>query len=255
MKFGICLDAIRAMQDCPMQADYIELSASQIHALEPESFRALREEVKNGKIPTYSCNNLIDAAIRLTGPDVDFSVIQAYCDRLFDRLAELEIRMLVFGSGKSRQVPDGFSKDVAWEQLFEVGEILARTAAPYGQIIAVEPLAYKKVNILNTVEDGARYARTVNHDNFKVLVDFYHFDDNGEPFSSLETYRDQLVHAHFATSQTRTMPKSEEDWAFFSHCFHQLDRIGYTGALSFEGGIFPTDEFDRMILKMKHLTK
>ena len=184
-----------------------------------------------------------------------FDAIENYCNELFDRLAELGVKMLVFGSGKSREVPDGFPMDPAWEQLYEVGHIFATKAKTYGQTIAVEPLAYGEVNIINTVEDGVAYAKTVNQENFKVLVDFYHFDSNGEPFSSLEKNRDWIVHTHFATSKNRTMPKSEEEWAFFTQCLTHLKRMDYTGSLSFEGGAFANDEFNAMIDRMKQIEK
>lgn len=253
MKFGVCMDAFDAMEDCPRQADYIELSASQIYALAPDEMRRLKEKVRLGEIVTYSANNLVDASIRLTGPDVDIERILNYCEETFSRLEELGITMLVFGSGKSRQVPEGFPMETAWEQLFEVGRILADQAKLHNQTVVVEPLAYQKVNIIHTVEDGVRYARAVDRDNFKVLVDFYHFESNGEPYASLQENREMLLHTHFATAKTRVMPRSEEEWDFFSENLSWLRRIGYTGAMSFEGGRFPARELDAMLLRMKEI--
>lgn len=255
MKFGVCLPPQRTIENPPSHADYIEVSASQIHALDSHEWEKFYRNVKEKQIRAYSCNNFTPAELPLTGPDVNFDAVRQYCDELFDRLAALDVKMLVFGSGKSRQVPDGFPIEQAWEQLFEVGHIFATKAKTYGQTIAVEPLAYGKVNIINTVEDGVAYAKTINQDNFKVLVDFYHFDSNGEPFSSLKKNRDWIVHTHFATSKTRTMPKSEEEWAFFTRCLTELYQIGYTGHMSFEGGIFENDEFNAMFDRMKQIEK
>lgn len=251
MKFGICLGAERAISDAPASADYIELSASEIYAMTDEQFDALKDAVARKKFQTYSVNNLIDASLRLTGPDVDMDAVSAYCDRTFLRLAELGITLLVFGSGKSRNVPDGFSYDEAYRQLVCVGQLLAQKAERFGQTVVIEPLAYKKVNILHTYAEGVQYARDVNRANFKALVDFYHFESNGEPASSLAEGSDYLVHTHFATAQTRTMPRSEEDWHSFESFLCALKAAGYDGAMSFEGGVFPSEEFDAMIAKMK----
>lgn len=253
MKFGICLNAERAMNDAPASADYIELSASEIYAMDEERFEALCDAVANKKFKTYSANNLIDASIRLTGPDVNFDTLSAYCDKTFARLSKLGITMLVFGSGKSRNVPDGFSPNEAWEQLVRVGQLLAQKAEQYGQTVVIEPLAYNKVNIIHTFADGVRYASDVDRQNFKTLVDFYHFESNGEPYSSLGEGRTWLAHTHFATAKSRTMPNSDADWQFFKENLYQLKAIGYDGSMSFEGGIFPTDEFDAMIAKMKEI--
>lgn len=254
MKFGICLNVESALRTPPIQADYVELSASQLYTSDRLTQQRLLDAARAKQIELYSCNNLIPPHIRLTGENVNFDTVKDYCDILFERLAELGIQMLVFGSGKSRQIPDGFPMEKAWEQLFEVGYILSTKAKPYGQTIAVEPLAYGKVNIINTVADATQYAKTINQDNFKALVDFYHFDSNGEPFDSLRQCRDWLVHTHFATAKTRTMPKSDEDWAFFSECVRQLLQIGYSGRMSFEGGIFEAELFNDMIRKMKRLS-
>ena len=255
MKFGVCLPPDRTVNDPPSHADYIEVSASQIHAMDSSEWKQFYGNVTQNQIQTYSCNNLTSAELRLTGPDVSLNAVRNYCDELFERLSALNVKMLVFGSGKSRQVPDGFPVERAWEQLFEVGHIFATKAKSYGQTIAVEPLAYAKCNIINTVEDGVAYAQTINQENFKVLVDFYHFDRNEEPYSSLQKNRDWIAHAHFATAKNRTMPKSEDEWAFFTLCLTHLKQSGYTGHMSFEGGIFENDVFNAMFDRMKQIEK
>ncbi len=253
MKIGMCIGTKKSLFDAPQSADYLEAAATAIYDYDEETFRRVKAAVTDGTIRTYSCNVLIDSALRLTGPDVNFGAIREYCDRLFARLDELGIKMLVFGSGKAKDVPYGFPMEKAWNQLFELGTMMATKAEEHGQIIAVEPLSYKEVNIVNTVEDAVYYAKKVNRENFKVLVDFYHFDANGEDFASLERNRDWLVHAHFASQGTRTPPRSEEDWAFFTKCVQTLKRIGYEGHLSFEGRVAETDDLCAMLTRMKEI--
>ena len=113
MKIGICSSAQRALQGFPSQADYVEINAIQIHRMTDEAFVQLCQDIKDVGLPLYSCNCLIDGNLRLTGPDVDFSAIGTYCDRLFERLDALNIHTLVFGSGKAKHVPEGFPMDRA----------------------------------------------------------------------------------------------------------------------------------------------
>jgi len=253
MKFGVCLPLENILRDPPAHADYLEISASEIAELDDARFEQLRQFVKSGAIRTYSANNLIPPSIRLTGEGVDLKVLSNYCDRVFEQLATLGVTVLVLGSGKSRQVPEGFPMERAWKQLMELGSLLARKAKSYGQTVVIEPLAYTKVNILHTVAEGATYAKAIGEENFRVLADFFHFDANGEPYASLTEHRDLLAHTHFATSRTRTMPKTEEDWAFFTQCLRALREADYTAAMSFEGGVFSAAELNAMLDRMKQI--
>ena len=118
-------------------------------------------------------------------------------------------------------------------------------------MIAVEGLSYNECNVLNTLDDCARYVKAVNRDNFKLLVDFFHFDSNGEDFDSIKRNKDILVHAHFCAAKTRTVPASAEDWTFFEKCMQSLIDIGYTGNVSFEGIKPGNPELDLMLAEMK----
>jgi len=253
MKFGVCYDVEKALAEFTPNADYIEIRGSQIYAMDEALYDRVRRAAQEGRLPTYSCNGLIDPALRLTGEDVSLPAIGAYCDKLFYRLAELGVTMLVFGSGKAKRVPEGFDRDRAWDQLYQVGDLLAEKAKPFGQTIAVEPLRYEEVNIVNTVDEGADYVKRVGRDNFRLLVDFYHFDSNGEDFASLRRHRDLLVHTHFATPAVRDIPRTQEEWSFFDRCQSVLREIGYQGSMSYEGHGKELSTLDGMLAQMKAL--
>ena len=253
MKFGVCYDINKAIVDCPVNTDYIEVWGRDIWAMDEADFEVLCHAAKEKGVKAYSCCRLIDPSFRLTGEGVDLPAIEAYCDKLFYRLSKLGVTMLVFGSAKAKNVPEGFPREQAWEQLFAIGRMLAEKAAPYGQTVVVEPLRYKEVNIVNTVEEAAFYVRQVNRENFRVLVDFFHFDSNEEPWESLKKYGDLIVHAHFATAKTRTVPHGQEDWDFFERCMQALREIDYRGGVSFEGGVYDSVVLDGMLAQMKAL--
>ena len=253
MKFGICCTPQSALKHFPQGVDYAEFSAADIYHLDEKQFRELKAAVVSGTVGTYSANGLIMPSLRLTGPDVDMSAIREYCKITFSRLEELGIYMLVFGSGKAKHVPEGFPMEQAWEQLFELGTLLSDEARLHGQTVVAEPLSYNEVNIVNTVEEAAFYAKAVNRDNFKILVDFYHFDNNGEPLSSLFENRDLLVHTHFAAQKTRKTPETEADWLFFADCVRTLKSMGYKGAMTFEGLLAKGHVYTEIFSQMKEI--
>lgn len=252
MKFGICRNFQQCLDDYPEKADYVEVAAWDLHDIDPDVYARFKDAVRAGKINTYSCNGLFPSDMRLTG-DVDWSAVKCYCDETFYKLAELNIKMLVFGSGKAKHVPDGFDRARAWEQLYELGALLSDTAKPYGQTVVVEPLRYSEVNIVNTVSEGAAYCRKVNRNNFKLLVDFYHFANNEEDPATLFENRDLLAHTHIATVEERTRPTTEAHWAFFEKSLATLKSIGYTGCLSFEGGFHAGIDMSNMVTRMREI--
>lgn len=232
MKFGIC-SADKKMKE--LGADYSELCAWAVSAMGKKEYSSLVKSVNAGEIVTYSCNGLLPAEVRVTG-DVDKVLVRDYVDKTLYRLKELGIGMIVFGSSAAKNVPDAFPMEKAWEQLFEFGYLLSDVAEKNGQTVAVEPLNYTEVNIVNTVEDGAYYVNTVNRSNFKLLADFYHVDQNKEDLSVLSKYKDMLVHIHIAGLK-RTVPLTDEDKAYVKSRIQLLKDIGYQGNVSFEGGI------------------
>ena len=252
MKFGICRNMQECVEDYPHSADFVEICAMDILGALKDYYPTFKRAVDEGLVTTYSCNGLFPGDIRLTG-DVNWDAIKAYCDETFYKLAELRVKMLVFGSGRAKHVPDGFDRFKAWDQLYELGAYLSDTAKQYGQTVVVEPLRYSEVNIVNTVDEGAGYCRVVNRDNFKLLVDFYHFANNEEDWASLERNKDLLAHAHIATVEERTRPTTEGDWEFFARSINALRAIDFKGSLSFEGGFHEGKYMSEMVQRMKEI--
>ncbi|MBQ8309990.1 MAG: sugar phosphate isomerase/epimerase [Clostridia bacterium] len=253
MKFGICMNYKQAMEEYPFNADYFEIAVWDLKDFGKEEIGEIRTAIDDGRIKTYSANGLFPQDLRLTG-DVKWDLVREYCDSIFYKLDELDVKTVVFGSGKAKHVPDGFSREKAWEQLYELGDLLSDIAKSHGQTVVVEPLSYNEVNIVNTVEEGAEYCRKVNRDNFKLLVDFYHFDNNGEDWGSLEKNKDLLYHAHIASPKKRTLPDGEDDWDFFARCIKSLKDIGFAGGFSFEGGRHDGVEYEAMLTRMKAMS-
>ena len=246
MKFGMCLPASDYARINRVGADYIELGAGSIYRMSDDSFEKLCDDLQ-GKNLCYSCNGLVVPEVRLTGSEVNFDSIRSYCEKTFGRLNRLGVKMLVFGSGNAKNVPEGFPMEKAWEQLFEVGNIFSDYAEKFSQTIAVEALRYSEVNIVNTIEDAAFYAHKVNRSNFKILIDFYHMYQNSENLDVIEKYADEIVHIHMAGPTRGTPDMSEKE--FVEERMSLLKKIGYNGGVSFECAMPEDDESVSALLK------
>jgi sugar phosphate isomerase/epimerase len=214
--------------------DYVELGVTEIAALSDEEFEAALARVKQAGIPTPNANLFIPASMKLTGPEAaDPEQVMAYVGKAFGRLNRLGVKIVCFGSGGARRVPDGFSKEEAFKQLVAFGRRAAREAKAHGITIVIEPLRQQETNIINTAADGLALVAAVSDPNFELLIDFYHLASEKEDPAIIIRAADHIRHLHMANPQGRVFPL---EWGEFDYApfFANLRKIGYAGRISVE---------------------
>jgi len=214
--------------------DYVELGTTEIAALSDSDFDTALERAKQAGIPTPNANLFLPATMKITGPEAVAPEEQmAYVKKAFGRLAKLGVKILCFGSGGARRVPDGFPKEEAFRQLVAFGKRIAPEARAHGITVVIEPLRSQETNIINTTAEGLELVAAVNDPNFELLIDFYHLASEKEDPAIVLRARDHIRHLHMANPQGRVFPLAwdEFDYAPF---FENLRRIGYTGGMSIE---------------------
>lgn len=117
----------------------------------------------------------------VVGPSTDHEKILKWAETTFRRAERAGIRYIVFGSGKSRKVPDGFSRETAEEQFVRLCKRLGPVAARYRVTVVIEPLNSRETNLINSVSEGASIVERVNHKNIRLLCDLFHMTADGEP--------------------------------------------------------------------------
>ena len=234
MKFGICggPDTFAARPD---GLDYLECTVG--HMLPREDDAAFADafaKLQDACAPLLAANCFLPGDLKSTGPDVDCDALDAYVAAAFARAEKVGIKRIVFGSGGSRQVPDGFDKEEAFAQLVAHCKRFGDIAAKHDIVIVIEPLQVAECNIINTVTEGADLARAVNYPNVRVLADFYHMACDGESPDAIRQAGDLLQHCHTAEREKRTAPGAAGD--DFRPYLKALKDIGYAGAISLECG-------------------
>lgn len=238
---GIGLEIIERIAEYGF--DYIELPLAQIMELNEVEFASLKERVNNSKICCETCNNFFPGNIKLTGPDIDAEHIVSYYKSALKRANELGVEYVVFGSGKAKNVPEGFSMEDGYNQVVNLLKGIALVAKENNIIIAIEPLRKQECNIINTFKEGCKLAKDVGSPNVRVLVDYYHFTQEQEPLQNLlEFGKEYLVHTHFARNDGRVFPESMQEDNEYQSYIETLKAIGYEGRVSCEA--FASD-FDR----------
>src|SRR4051812_33691128 len=214
--------------------DYVEVSATEVANLSDADFDAIVARAKELRVPTPAANLFVPQTIKVVGPDVNVEQQTAHVKRVMARLSKLGVRVLVFGSGGARRVPDGFSKDEAWKQLVDFSRRAAREAAPAGITVAIEPLRTQETNIVNTAAEGLRLVEDVKDSRFQLMIDFYHLASEHEDPAIVIKAKDHLRHLHVANPNGRVFPQKWEEFDY-APFFANLKAIGYDQRISMEG--------------------
>jgi D-psicose/D-tagatose/L-ribulose 3-epimerase len=238
VQIGLCTDDLAKAKKAGF--DYVELPVRSFATLSDEEFGNLLARHKAAGIPTPVGNLFLPGDLKVVGPQIDPKAQLEYVGKAFDRAAKLGLKVIVFGSGGSRKVPEGFSKDEAMKQLVDFAKRIAPEAKKRRIVVAVEPLRSQETNTINSAAEGLAWVQAVGHPNFQLMVDFYHLASEKEDAAILVKARKEVRHIHIANPTGRVYPLSGEEYDY-SAFFENLRKIKYQGGISVEGR---TKDFD-----------
>lgn len=232
MKFGLCGGLDMIMEAAALGFEYLEPPVNAVAALTDEAFAQKLAMVKAAPIPCSAFNLLFPKTLMLLAPETTDEAIAGYLHGALSRVKALGGRVAVFGSGKSRNRPEGMSHAEAFRRLVEVTRLTGEVAAQYGVTIVIEPLNRGETNMICSMGEGAALMAAVNHSNVKLLSDFYHVATDGEPVEDIARLGG-VSHAHVATKEGRRYPLAQDEG--LRRFFHCLRQTGYEGLVSIEG--------------------
>ena len=234
IRLGVCTGIENIDTLAALGYDYLEAGFSKVAQLSQEEFDAALSKVNASTLKVEAFNVMVPGNFRLTGPDVRPDEIQAYLEGAFPRAAALGGRVIVFGSGGARRVPEGWTTDEAWKQLVSYLKQCAPLCEKYGLFIAIEPLRQAETNIIHTVREGAALAAAVDSPFIGVLGDTFHMHAENEPLGAFSDAKAWLKHVHTAEPTQRVFPKAD-DGCDYAAIFTALKAAGYEGRMSIEG--------------------
>lgn len=236
MNIGICTSLTNAAALKQAGADYIEENVQTLLVpLEPEEAFAPRlDALRAAALPVTAANCFLPGSLPCVGPGPRQGDILRYADTAFRRACAAGITRIVFGSGGSRKIPDGFPRDMARGQLVALLKALGPIAAAHGVIIVIEPLNSAECNFINSLAEGADVVERCDHPHVRLLADIYHMVRDNQPPDDIARYGHLLAHTHIAEKAQRTPPGVAGD--DFRPYFNALNQAGYTGDMSIECG-------------------
>ena len=256
MQYGVCGGPEIARAASRAGFDYVEMGVGSLlkPREDPASFAAALKGARAAGLPCPTNNSFVPGDLKITGENVDPAALKQYVTTAFQRAQEAGVRVIVFGSGGARRIPDGFDRARARQQIVEFLRMLAPIAAEHGVTVAIEPLCRKECNVLNTVRECGEMAREVNHPAVRLLVDSYHLLIDRDSVEDIVRYGDLLAHVHIATVPNRFAPGLEE--CDLQPFFDALAKAGYTGRVSIEGKIpDPPNDLPKALSVMKELER
>ena len=243
VEFGVCADAAHFDAAVQHGFDYYEMEVAEIDRMDDARFAALKAQVLASPIRCRAYRSLI-RRFQVVGETAAAQQpeVKAYLEKNLERCKQLGGRVVVWGSGGSRNVPQGFSRERAWQQIQEFLRILGDIARGNDLVIGIEPLRRQESNIINSAGEAFKLAREVNHPSVKIIVDYYHLRQENEDPEIVRTARHEIVHLHFANPTGRRWPHDASEDPVYRRFFALVKEIGYQGGLSIEGnGSFEAD--------------
>jgi sugar phosphate isomerase/epimerase len=231
MKLGWCGPIENAAVIEEAGFDFIELPLAPFGLEDQNSLAAAKKAIGVSPLPIWAFNLFLPRDMRVVGADVEPDRVKSYLGRAAELLAQAKSKIAVFGSGRARNIPEGFDRDKAEAQFIDALYWCAEALKGSETTLVIEPLNRKESNIVNSIAEGVRFARAVNRREIRVLADIYHMDEENEPLSEVATHIEWLSHIHLADTGRFSPGTGSYDYDTF---FRYLKTGNYRGMLSAE---------------------
>ncbi|NHN31375.1 sugar phosphate isomerase/epimerase family protein [Paenibacillus agricola] len=229
--FGWCMPIEHAEELQKYGYDYIECAVAPLLTLDDVAFKKALPLYVNSAIPVKAWNVLFPGDIKVVGPEVNEEIVRKYLARAVETMVQAGSSIFVFGSGRSRSIPEGWERARAEEQILSLLNIIAGELKGTNLVLAIEPLNTKESNIITSVSEGVYFAKQINDPAIRVLADFYHMDEESEPLDTIVANKDWLSHIHVADTGRLAPGTGQYPYESF---VAQLKAAGYNGMVSAE---------------------
>jgi sugar phosphate isomerase/epimerase len=215
--------------------DFVEWPMSRtVGEMDDAAFADLAALARDLPVTPEAWNVMLPGTLKVVGPEVDPAALERYLETAFARAEALGGRIVVFGSGGARTIPEGWSAEEATRQFEDACRIAGDAARRHGLTIAIEPLRREETNLVNHVREAVAIAERVDHPAVQVLSDLYHVTAGNEPFADTGAAAPRLAHVHVAAPGTRTLPVAGEHEDAYRDYFAVLRDAGYDARVSLE---------------------
>ena len=156
-----------------------------------------------------------------------------YLSALLDLCSDLGGKVLVLGSPNQRSVPKDQTYDGAWKRAVDLLGSVLDQAGKLGLTICFEPLSPVETDFINTVDEGMKMVRQIDHPSFKIHLDVKAMCSEGRPVGDIirSVTADEIGHFHVNDPNLYGPGMGEVDYAPIVEAIRD---VGYDRWLSVE---------------------
>ena len=166
-----------------------------------------------------------------------------YLCELANFCADLGGNIIVVGSPKQRNVPEGVTPQQAWDWARETFSPAIQRAQNLGVTICLEPLAPTETNFINSAAEAIRFVRSFNSPAFKIILDVKAMSSESKPIPQIiQESWPYFAYFHANDKNLKGPGFGEVD---FKPIAAALREVGYDGYVSVE--VFNFDEGPEVI--------
>jgi sugar phosphate isomerase/epimerase len=239
MKIGYAAPLSYAPKLADMGYDYIEAPLFAYDVLTSAGLSEAKRSVTSSPLPPLVMNNFFPTDMRIVGPNVDEAHLKRYLAGVAEVCHFARARAAVLGAAWARNVPDGWERTTAHEQLVEAFGWAADAFAGTGTTVAIEPQNYQEANIIRLVPEAVAFVKEVGRDEVRAMVDFYHVYEEQEPLDDVSRNGEWIVHVQTADTGRRHPGSGSYDYPAIAA---QLALAGYDETITVEVMIELTDQ-------------
>ena len=221
-----------------MGFDFVELRGRDVAALSKAEMDALEAQISRLALPCLSLNAYCPPDIKIAGPGFDLQRSRLYADALAERASRIGVKVIGIGSPLSRRLPDGFDRQLAWEQAVAFTRETAEAFAKYGVRTGFEPLGYCYCNFVNHVDEAVKLADTLKSCGVGLTLDFYNMERSQEDMMPLAVCAPHILHVHVSDDLEGNPQKRaflrQDKLEIHRERIHRLMATGYDGTVSLE---------------------
>jgi len=153
-KLGVCTSIKNHEIVAEAGFDYIEEGVRRflIPTKSEEEFEKNLAILKESTIPIIACNGFLPGSLKSTGSDIHHEEILMFAETAFRRAEIAGIKIIVFGSSGSREIPEGFDRYIAHEQFVNLLSRMGPIAEKHNVTVVIEPLRLGECNFINRVD-------------------------------------------------------------------------------------------------------
>ncbi len=167
---------------------------------------------------------------------------QYFCE-LVDFCADIGGNIIVVGSPKQRNVPDGATPQQAWDWAKQTISRAVARALHRGVTICLEPLSPQETNFLNTAEEAVRMVKQFHTPSLKAILDVKAM--SSEAKSVPDIIRESWPHFAYFHANDKNLKGPGFGDVDFKPIAAALYEVGYHGYVSVE--VFNFDEGPEVI--------